>query len=98
MAGGGVASPTACITSTQFSLMELKAIVEEADAANIQVMAHAYTPRAIINSVRAGIRSIEHGNLLNEEAAKIMAENGTYLVPTLATYLALAKEGVKNGL
>ena len=98
MAGGGVASPTDRITSTQFSLGELKAIVEEADAANIHVMAHAYTPRAIINSVKAGIKSIEHGNLLDMEAAQFMADKGTYLVPTLATYDALAKEGVLNGL
>ena len=98
MAGGGVASPTDRITSTQFSLMELCAIVEEATAANIHVMAHAYTPRAIINSVKAGIKSIEHGNLIDQEAAQFMAKHGTYLVPTLATYDALAKEGIKNGL
>lgn len=98
MAGGGVASPTDRITSTQFSLMELKAIVEEADAANIHVMAHDYTPKAIINSVKAGIKSIEHGNLLDKEAAQLMAKHGTYLVPTLATYHALAREGIQNGL
>lgn len=98
MAGGGVSSPTDRITSTQFSIMELKAIVEEATAANIHVMAHAYTPRAIINSVKAGVKSIEHGNLLDEESAKVMAKAGTYLVPTLATYDALAKEGKKDGL
>ena len=98
MAGGGVSSPTDRITSTQFSLMELKAIVEEATAANIHVMAHAYTPKAILNCVKAGIKSIEHGNLLNEEAAKSMNKAGTYLVPTLATYDALAKEGKKDGL
>jgi imidazolonepropionase-like amidohydrolase len=78
--------------------MELKAIVEEATAANIHVMAHAYTPRAILNSVKAGIRSIEHGNLLNKEAAEAMAENGTFLVPTLVTYDALTKEGKNEGL
>lgn len=98
MAGGGVSSPTDRITSTQFSLMELKAIVEEATAANVHAMAHAYTPRAIINSVKAGVKSIEHGNLLDEESAKVMAKAGTYLVPTLATYDALAKEGKKDGL
>eukprot|EP00797_Seminavis_robusta_P017813 Sro2666_g334190.1 amidohydrolase (204) ;mRNA; r:8847-9458 len=78
--------------------MELKAIVEEAQAANIHVMAHAYTPRAIIQSVKAGVKSIEHGNLLDTQAAEFMAKNDTYLVPTLATYDALAKEGIQNGL
>ena len=98
MAGGGVASPTDRITSTQFSIGELKAIVEEAKAANIRVMAHAYTPRAILNCVQAGVRSIEHGNLLDEQAAKAMAAHGTFLVPTLVTYHALHKEGRENGL
>jgi imidazolonepropionase-like amidohydrolase len=98
MAGGGVSSPTDRITSTQFSMMELKAIVEEADAANVHVMAHAYTPRAIQNAVRAGVKSIEHGNLLDDESAQVMANAGAFLVPTLATYEALAKEGAKEGL
>lgn len=63
MAGGGVSSPTDRITSTQFSKTELRAIVEEASAAGLPVLAHAYTPRAILNAVEAGVTSIEHGNL-----------------------------------
>jgi imidazolonepropionase-like amidohydrolase len=73
--------------------MELKAIVEEATAANIHAMAHAYTPRAIMNCVNAGVKSIEHGNLLNNEAAQAMKRAGTYLAQKLAAYDALAKEG-----
>jgi imidazolonepropionase-like amidohydrolase len=98
MAGGGVSSPTDRITSTQFSLSELQAIVEEASAANLPVMAHAYTSRAIIKAVQAGVTSIEHGNLLTEEAARVMAQAGTYLVPTLVTYEQLALHGVTQGL
>ena len=98
MAGGGVSSPTDRITSTQFSLQELKAIVEEAMAANIHVLAHAYTPKAIINCINAGVKSIEHGNLLNAEVASAMKGAGTFFVPTLATYEALVKEGKKEGL
>jgi imidazolonepropionase-like amidohydrolase len=98
MAGGGVASPTDRITSTQFSLEELRAIVEEAGAANIPVMAHAYTPRAIGNAVEAGVSSIEHGNLLNDEAARAMADAGTCLVPTLLTYEMLQRDGQRNGM
>lgn len=79
-------------------MMELKAIVEEAEAANVHVMAHAYTPRAIQNSVRAGVKSIEHGNSLDDESAQVMADVGAFLVPTLATYEALAREGAKEGL
>lgn len=98
MAGGGVSSPTDRITSTQFSLGELKAIVEEATAANVPVMAHAYTPRAIVNAVKAGVASIEHGNLLDDASAAAMAEAGTFLVPTLLTYEMLKKDGLAQGL
>jgi imidazolonepropionase-like amidohydrolase len=97
MAGGGVASPTDPIDGTQYSLAELAAICEEADAANTYVMAHAYSPRAISRAVRSGVRSIEHGNLLDEDSAQAMKEEGAFLVPTLATYAALGDEGVKLG-
>ena len=97
MAGGGVASPTDPIDGTQYSLAELAAICEEADAANTYVMAHAYSPRAIIRAVRSGVRSIEHGNLLDEESAEAMKDEGAFLVPTLATYAALGDEGLRLG-
>lgn len=97
MAGGGVASPTDPIDGTQYSLAELAAICEEAEAANTYVMAHAYSPRAIMRAVRSGVRSIEHGNLLDEESAEAMKDEGAFLVPTLATYAALGDEGVRLG-
>jgi len=97
MAGGGVASPTDPIDGTQFSIDELRAICEEAEAANTYAMAHAYSPRAITRAVQAGVRSIEHGNLLDEASARVMAEHGAFLVPTLATYDALAREGERLG-
>jgi len=93
MAGGGVASPTDPIDGTQYSLEELGAICEEAAAANTYVMAHAYSPAAIVRAVRAGVRTIEHGNLLDAAAARAMKDAGAILVPTLATYAALAAEG-----
>ena len=97
MAGGGVASPTDPIDGTQYSIGELTAICEEADAANLYVMAHAYSPRSITRAVRCGVRSIEHGNLLDEDSARVMKEEGAFLVPTLATYAALADEGARLG-
>jgi imidazolonepropionase-like amidohydrolase len=97
MAGGGVASPTDPIDGTQYSLAELAAICEEAEAANTYVMAHAYSPRSITRAVRSGVRSIEHGNLLDEDSARAMKEEGAFLVPTLATYAALGDEGAKLG-
>ena len=97
MAGGGVSSPTDPLEGTQFSIDELRAACEEAEAANLYVMAHAYSPRAITRAVQAGVRSIEHGNLLDEASARVMKAHGAILVPTLATYAALAGEGLKLG-
>ena len=97
MAGGGVASPTDPIDGTQYSMEELRAICEEAQAANLYVMAHAYSPRAVTRAVQAGVRSIEHGNLIDEATAKVMKQEGVWLVPTLATYAALGDEGQKLG-
>jgi imidazolonepropionase-like amidohydrolase len=98
MAGGGVVSPTDRLESVQYSLEELTAAVAAAEAAGTYVLAHAYTPAAIGVCVEAGIRSIEHGNLLDEPTAKLMAEHGTYLVPTLVTYEKLHDEGAQHGI
>ncbi|MEN9417173.1 MAG: hypothetical protein RI988_793 [Pseudomonadota bacterium] len=97
MAGGGVASPSDPIDGTQFSVEELRAAVEEAEAANLYALAHAYSPRAVSRAVEAGVRSIEHGNLIDEQTVRLMKQRGTYLVPTLATYAALADEGARLG-
>jgi imidazolonepropionase-like amidohydrolase len=97
MAGGGVSSPTDPIDGTQFSVDELRAAVEEAEAANLYALAHAYSPRAVTRAVQAGVRSIEHGNLIDEATAREMKRAGAYLVPTLSTYAALADEGQRLG-
>ena len=97
MAGGGVSSPTDPIDGTQFSIEELRAAVEEAEAANLYALAHAYSPRAVTRAVQAGVRSIEHGNLIDETTVRLMKQHGTYLVPTLSTYAALAEEGQRLG-
>ena len=90
-------SPTDPIDGTQFSVEELRAAVEEAEAANLYALAHAYSPRAVTRAVQAGVRSIEHGNLIDEATARVMKTHGTYLVPTLSTYAALADEGQRLG-
>ena len=97
MAGGGISSPADPIDGTQFALDELRAAVEEAEAANLYALAHAYSPRAVTRAVQAGVRSIEHGNLIDEATARVMKEHGAYLVPTLSTYAALADEGQRLG-
>jgi imidazolonepropionase-like amidohydrolase len=97
MAGGGVSSPTDPIDGTQFSMDELRAAVEEAEAANLYVLAHAYSPRAVTRAVQAGVRSIEHGNLIDAPTVREMKRQGAFLVPTLATYAALGDEGARLG-
>lgn len=97
MAGGGISTPNDPLDGTQYSIDELTAIVEEATAAKTYVMAHAYSPEAIRRAVRCGVRSIEHGNLLDESSAAVMAEHGAYLVPTLATYAAIERHGKALG-
>jgi len=98
MASGGVASPTDPVGAYGFAEDEVRAIVEEARARHTYVMAHAYTADAIERVVRWGVRTIEHGNLIDAPTAKLMAETGTYVVPTLVTYEALASEGAQYGL
>ncbi|RAX16573.1 amidohydrolase family protein [Pseudarthrobacter sp. AG30] len=98
MASGGVSSPTDRIDSTQYSREEMRAAVEEAEAANRYVAAHAYTARAINRALESGVRSIEHGNLLDDESLRLFLEKDAFLVPTLVTYWALKEEGKEFGL
>ena len=97
MASGGVASPTDPIESTQYSLEELRAIVAEAQAAKTYVMAHAYTPDAISRAIRSGVRTIEHGNLVDAKTAELVRAKNAYVVPTLVTYDAIARHGERLG-
>lgn len=98
MASGGAASPTDPIDAAQFTVEELRAAVEEAAARDTYVLAHAYHPRSIANCLDAGVRSIEHGNLLDEETAYRMAREGVFLVPTLIVYEVLSRHGAEFGL
>ena len=98
MASGGVASPTDPIAAFGYSEDEIRAMVDEARGRQSYVMAHSYTADAIERAVRCGVRTIEHGNLIDERVAGIMAELGAYVVPTLVTYEALANEGASYGL
>ncbi len=98
MLSGGVASPTDRVDSTQFSASEIAAVVEEATAAGRYVMGHAYPAAAINRGLVAGVRSIEHGNLLDDSSLALFTARGAYLVPTLVTYRALVAEGDRWGL
>jgi imidazolonepropionase-like amidohydrolase len=81
---GGVLSARDDPRHPHFRPAELDVLVEEARAAGVFVMAHAQGGEGIKNAVRAGIRSIEHGIFLDDEAVDLMLEHGTWLVPTLA--------------
>jgi imidazolonepropionase-like amidohydrolase len=97
MASGGVSSPTDRIGNLQFSSDEIRAAVEEARAHQTYVMAHAYTAEAIARAVELGVRTIEHGNLVDDAAAALMAKREAFVVPTLITYHAMDRDGAAQG-
>lgn len=78
-AGGGTSSAYDPLDVTQYTLDEMKAAVEAADDWNTYVTAHAYTPRAVRRAVEAGVKCIEHGQLLDEPTIALMASRGTWL-------------------
>jgi imidazolonepropionase-like amidohydrolase len=98
MASGGVSSPTDRIGNTQFSLDEIRAAVEEAEAAELYVAAHIYTARAAKRALECGVRSIEHGNLIDETVMDLLIAKGAFLVPTMSTHEMLGREGVAAGM
>jgi imidazolonepropionase-like amidohydrolase len=93
MAGGGCMSPTDELEHTQFTIDELAAACYEARTVGRITLAHVYTPQGIMNAVTAGVRSIEHGNFLDEESAACMKRAGAYFVPTLTTYFVISAYG-----
>ncbi|HEX3922423.1 MAG TPA: amidohydrolase family protein [Streptosporangiaceae bacterium] len=95
---GAVDSPSDRVDSTQFSLEELHAIVEEATAANIYVAGHAYTSRAINRGLECGIRSIEHGNLMDASSIPLFRKHEAFYVPTIVTYQTLARKSREGRL
>jgi len=97
MVSGGVSSPHDPLECDQYSPEEIRVAVAEAAKRGTYVMAHAYGASAIKMAVTNGVRTIEHGNLVDEEAAELIAAKGAYMVPTLVTYTVLEEEGRKNG-
>jgi imidazolonepropionase-like amidohydrolase len=98
MASGGAMSPADELDTTQYTVPEMRAAVEEAAAVGKYVLAHAYSDAAVRRAVEAGVRSIEHGNLIREAAARAIKEAGAFLVPTMVTYEAIYREGKKYGI
>src|SRR6185369_17607827 len=98
MASGGAMSPADELDTTQYTVPEMRAAVEEARAVGKYVLAHAYSDLAVRNAIEAGVRSIEHGNLIREPAAKAIKDAGAFLVPTMITYEAIFREGKRYGI
>lgn len=98
MASGGVVSLTDPIRTPQYSAEEIAAVCDEAHRRGSYVAAHAYSPEAIVHAVTNGVRSVEHGNLLDIDTAQVMKEFGAVLVPTLVTYFAMSEHGESLGM
>ena len=100
-ATGGVLSEGDAVGVVQYGFEEMKAMVDEAAKHERKVAAHAHGTEGIKIATRAGVASIEHGSFLDVEGARLMAQHGTYLVPTLMAGEAVeraAKEGTLKGL
>ncbi|PHR61515.1 MAG: peptidase M38 [Robiginitomaculum sp.] len=97
MLNGGVSSEADPVWLCQFTDDEIKAAVEEANRRKSYVMAHLYQDKQIRKAVEMGIRTVEHGNFLQLETARLMAKSNVFLVPTLITYQALRDHGESYG-
>lgn len=98
MVSGGVASPTDHVKNLQFSADEISAVVEEANNVGSYVSAHAYTAAAVKRALELGVRSIEHGNLLDNDCLDLMKSKDAFLVPTLVTYDCICRHGEVAGM
>lgn len=97
MVSGGASSPHDPLERNQYSPSEISVIVEEAERRGTYVMAHAYGSDAIRVALECGVRTIEHGNMIDQATAELAAEKGAYLVPTLITYEVLADTAEDSG-
>lgn len=97
MGSGGVASPTDPLWMNQYREDEIRAIVNECTERRTYVAAHCHPNSAVKRCVEYGVRSIEHGTLMDAGTAKFVAQHGAYVVPTLVTIFALVELGEKLG-
>jgi imidazolonepropionase-like amidohydrolase len=92
---GGVLSPTDPLWMNQFTDAEIRAAVEEAATRRTYVMAHAHTAEAVLRCIKNGVRSIEHGTLMDRESADAVADAGAFVVPTLAVVDVLRQDAAR---
>jgi imidazolonepropionase-like amidohydrolase len=98
MATGGVLTEGALTGAPELDEDELEAIVDTANAKRVPTAAHAHGTAGIKNAVRAGISSIEHGTFMDREAAELMADRGTYWVPTAKALYGIVDAGTEAGI
>lgn len=98
MATGGVLDPLSDYNVEELSEAQMEKAVEVAHRAHHKVMAHAEGTEGINAAVRAGVDSIEHGTMMDEETASLMEKKGTWLVPTLYTFQRGAELGTESGM
>ncbi len=98
MVSGGIASPTDPVWMLQYANDEIAVAVDEASRRRRYVMAHAYTAETISRAVSLGVRSIEHANLIDRDAADKVCEHDAFVVPTLVTYEAVGRYGKGAGV
>ena len=98
MCSGGVASPYDPLDSLQFSEAEIAAATDEAKNFGRYVLAHAYSPEAITRAVSNGVRTIEHGNLIDDKAARLLKSKGGYMVANLVTYFEMKDRAAQFGM
>lgn len=98
MASGGATSPTDEIESLQFTVPEMQAAVHEAVSAGKYALAHCHTSPAVNNALDAGVRSIEHGSIMDEATAARIARDGAFLVATMAIVEILARSTEAQGV
>jgi imidazolonepropionase-like amidohydrolase len=97
MGSGGVASPTDPIWMNQYREDEIRAIVQECVERRSYASAHCHPASAVRRCVEFGVRSIEHGTLIDDETARFVAKSSSYIVPTLVIIFALVELGAKLG-
>ncbi|MGP0084661.1 MAG: amidohydrolase family protein [Steroidobacteraceae bacterium] len=98
MGSGGIMSPNDPLDRSQYSEAEIRAVVEECTRHGAYVCAHCHPSEAIRRCVEYGVRSIEHGTLINEETAAFVAKRGAFVVPTLSVLFALFEDGSQMGM
>jgi imidazolonepropionase-like amidohydrolase len=98
MATGAYMNPGGVPAAVQLSCEEIKAVVEEAEKLGLRVAAHAHAKQGIINAVLAGVKTIEHGTFMDDEAIELMLKHDVFLVPTYVAGYHMLQNGIEKGV